>query len=507
MQDAAKETEVFDVALRRVPIFLFHQDVDLVYTWVFNPSGVVPRTAAAGQTDAHLFTKAHAAKLAALKQHVLNRLESLQEDLELSIRGKPGWYRLSLSPQYSPEGAVTGVTGSMLNITRERRREQELRKAVEAAEASSLSKSAFLATMSHEIRTPLTSVIGFASVLSRELSGEQREFAQTIETSGKRLLDMLGLVLTLAKLDAQQAEVQLEPIDVGAEVHAIVELLRPLAEDKGLGLSIASDAAAMPACLDRGALSSIAYNLIGNAIKYTDEGEVRVSVRVEGGAVVAVAVEDTGTGIDAAFLPHVFDAFKQEAQAGRTSEGVGLGLALTKRLVEIMNGAIDVESRKGEGSRFTVTFPLAVSEEGAHTLENPYTQSDRPASGRATILLVEDNPDTRFLLEHILEEYYDVSASGAPEEALQEAAARRIDLVLMDINLSSDRTGLDVMHALRQIPGHEHTPVIALTAYALPGDRERFIRDGFNDYLPKPFAVDDLLDLIRHSLLGAAVEK
>jgi PAS domain S-box-containing protein len=243
----------------------------------------------------------------------------------------------------------------------ERAREEAERARREAEEMARL-KTALLANMSHEIRTPLTAIIGFAEVLREEVPGEQREYAALIEHGGKRLLDTLNSVLDLARLDAGQERLRPEPLDVIEEVRACARLLQPLVRAKELAFHLHADARALPARHDRAALGRVLHNLLGNAVKFTEEGEVRVVVRSTPDA-FTVQVSDTGIGIDPAFLPKLFTEFKQESDGhARSHEGTGLGLAISRRLVELMGGTITVASRKGIGTAFTVTLPRALPE-------------------------------------------------------------------------------------------------------------------------------------------------
>ncbi len=234
--------------------------------------------------------------------------------------------------------------------------EQELIEAKEKAEESARLKSTILTNMSHEIRTPITAILGFAQILEEEVSEDQREFLTYITQSGKRLMETLNSILDLSKLEVEGFAFEFEPLDLGPSVQEVVDLLMPVALKKNLQLTGCAEGAVV-AHLDKTALDRILNNLVGNALKFTEEGGVRVSAVREGGAAV-LRVEDTGVGITEEFLPHIFEEFKQEsAGLARSYEGSGLGLAITKRLVEHMGGAIAVESEKGRGATFIITFP------------------------------------------------------------------------------------------------------------------------------------------------------
>ena len=237
---------------------------------------------------------------------------------------------------------------------------QTAEEAREEAEKAAQLQSSILANMSHEIRTPLTAVLGFADILRAEVPDDLREYADTVHAGGQRLLDTLNNILDLARLDAERAPVEPEDIDAVGVVEGSVALLAPLAQRKGVGLHVQSAARAIPARHSRTALERVVTNLVGNAIKFTDHGEVRVSLHAPAGYVV-VRVRDTGVGISDAFLPEIYEAFKQESNGhARSHEGTGLGLTITKRLVDLMGGEIRVWSRKDEGTLFEVALPTAV---------------------------------------------------------------------------------------------------------------------------------------------------
>lgn len=245
------------------------------------------------------------------------------------------------------------------DVTAQRTREATLRDEKAQAEHMNQLKSRFLAQMSHEIRTPLTSIIGFAEILNENDLGEWNEFTSYIERSSRRLLRTINSVLDLSRLEAGSLDLTPEPINVSTTLREAAELLRHRAARHGVQLQVEVPRPALHARFDAKALDRILDNLIGNAIKFTDEGG-RVTVRgTRDGSLLRLEVADTGVGIAPQFLPHLFEPFKQgKVEARDASSGSGLGLAITHQLVELMEGTIDVESEPGVGTRFTVTLPL-----------------------------------------------------------------------------------------------------------------------------------------------------
>jgi signal transduction histidine kinase len=257
-----------------------------------------------------------------------------------------------------PDGRPARLTGVLLDVTAQVAREADLRDARDRAEAADRAKSDFLANMSHEIRTPLTAIIGFAQLLGEETGEAYRDLVGPIESGGLRLLDTLNSVLDLARMDAGHDTLQLTPVDAGAEVRAVVAMLAP----RATGVAVIADiAAGVPRALaDRPALSRVLANLVSNAVKFTQAGEVRVSVRPAPDGGVTVTVADTGAGMSADFMATLYEPFRQASTGwGRSHEGTGLGLTITQRLVHAMGGTLSVESAVGRGSVFTLHLAAA----------------------------------------------------------------------------------------------------------------------------------------------------
>jgi signal transduction histidine kinase len=218
-------------------------------------------------------------------------------------------------------------------------------------------KGAFIRNMSHEMRTPLTGIIGLADFLAEEVEGAHREHIRLIRSSGERLLELMDSVLDLSMLESETFRLNPERIDVAETLRAVAESIRPLAERKGLFLKVEGAAESVQATLDRSYVERILKKLIGNAVKFTEKGGIALSLSAEDGR-VSITVSDTGIGIGKAFRPSLFEAFEQESSGKtRSHEGSGLGLALTKRMVEVMGGTIHLTSKKSRGSTFTVSFP------------------------------------------------------------------------------------------------------------------------------------------------------
>ncbi len=377
-----------------------------------------------------------------------------------------------------------------------------LRRARGAAESASRAKSAFLANMSHEIRTPMNGVLGMADLLRQTpLSAEQRELATTIRESGEALLELLNEILDLAKVEAGKLELRLSPVSLLAQLNEVERLFRARAAEKGISLRISAltdDPLVVSA--DELRLRQILVNLVSNAVKFTDHGEVNIGLSIEAKGpetiVAQVTITDTGIGISPADQARLFEVFTQaQDKAASHRGGSGLGLAISRRLAELMGGNVTLNSREGEGSTFTLTLPFA---RAAALPASVFVEAGSPAAS-ARILVVEDNPVNRRVLQLMLERLgCNSTLVTSGEEALAITSTQTFDLILMDWQMPG-MDGIATAQALQQRWSEaERTPIIAITANAMQGDREICLAAGMADYLTKP------IDLAN---LSAAIER
>ncbi len=381
------------------------------------------------------------------------------------------------------------------DIAERQQHERDLRDARDAAESAARAKSNFLAVMSHELRTPMTGILGMIDLLETSpLSEEQERFVGALGSSARGLLRILNDVLDYSKMEAGRLEIERIPFHPGDVAREVVDLLAYAASMRGNSLRGSWDAARLPRLMgDPTRLRQVLTNLVSNAVKFTERGTVMLSMDVrsvgEDGVELLVDVRDTGVGIPADVVPHLFRPFQQaDSSTTRRFGGTGLGLAICRRIVEAMGGEISVESEPGQGSVFHVRLRMtrAPSELAAEPRLAPDSPGSRPAAS-LRILVAEDNPVNRLLLgTRLRRDGHAVTLVDDGRQAVEAVQDGHFDVVLMDMQMP----GLDGVGATREIRrlGGElgRIPIVALTADALPGFREAYLGAGLDDYLTKP---------------------
>ena len=382
---------------------------------------------------------------------------------------------------------------------------RELSEALEAARQATEVKSRFLANTSHEIRTPMNGVIATSVLLAdTNLDSEQREYVDMIRSSAQSLLRVINDILDISKIEAGKLELVPAPFDVAAVVAEVESLLSAHAANKALALRSEVDAA-VPKHVrgDAVRLRQILLNLAGNAVKFTDKGEVAVRAALDSDspahAVLRFTVTDSGIGISENDAARLFGSFVQaDSSPARRYGGTGLGLAISKQLVELMGGSIGLESRPGRGSTFWFTAVFEKTDDTEENGDGAVPSAPAATFAGTVVLVAEDNEVNRTIATRMLERFgccVETVADG--RQAVDAASRRRYDLIFMDGQMPV----LDGLAAAKEIrcseAGMRHTPIIAVTASAMVGDRERCLASGMDDYITKPLALDDIAAILR----------
>ena len=423
------------------------------------------------------------------------------ENFETKIRRRTGELidiSMNASVVRDREGNVLGFEGTLLDVTVQRRAEEDARRAWAEADEANQAKSAFLSRMSHELRTPLNSIIGFAQLLElRQPEPDVADSVHHIVNAGRHLLELINEILDIAKVEAGRIGLSVEPVRLGEVVLESLALIRPLAAARAIEISNESDQEFQTYLLaDRQRLKQVLLNLLSNAVKYNREGgSVAVTSRLEDGDVI-VAVSDTGPGMTSDQLDRLFVPFERLGAEASGEEGTGLGLTLSRNLTEAMGGVLEVSSIYGRGSTFTVTLPSSLAPLDmpgvAMAMSNP--EQTRAVASLHSVLYIEDNIASISLVEQILALRPGLSLQTAMQGRLGVSLARehQPDLILLDLNLA-DTSGRDVLTELKADPRTKPIPVLMISADASPGQIQRLLDGGAAGYLTKPLDVPQFL--------------
>lgn len=430
----------------------------------------------------------------------LNMVELSQKSGKMGQKAR--FYDISLLILLILSGSIVGY-----HILRQFNRQRLLISELDIAEKKALiaaqTKENFLANMSHEIRTPLSGILGFTNLLQkRPLDETSAEFVSSIQRSGENLMTIINDILDLSKIEAGMMRITPGIFSINGLVNSVETFFTERAKEKGLTLSSTIDSS-IPDTLvgDATRLTQILVNLIGNAIKFTQQGNITIEIynkqQTEKEAVVGFRISDTGIGIDKEKLSEIFERFNQgEDSTTRNYGGTGLGLSIVKSLIVLQNGDIEVTSEQGKGTTFHFYIPYGIAEEQLTIVPatDPYYFKDTSYTP-LKVLVVDDNTINQSLMKHLLSQWnidFHVVSNGL--EAVSYLSSNECDLILMDIQMPQ----MDGYAATQKIREELklNIPIIAMTAHALPGEREKCLSRGMNEYIPKPVKEEELFTLI-----------
>jgi len=441
--------------------------------------------------------------------------------------GNPRYLETSITLMKNHNEMPTGFRGITRDITPRKLAQQALEMAKESAEAASQSKSLFLANMSHEIRTPMNGVMGMTKILmDTELSDEQAHYLQLISSCGENLLDLLNDILDFSKIEARQLIIYPEVFSPEEIVENVIDTLNPKASEKGISIIFERPESAHSLLMgDALRIKQIIMNLADNAVKFSETGSVNIRLEYpwknDNETCLRFSVEDSGIGMDSDEISILFNAFTQiDDSMTRKYGGTGLGLAISKQLAALMNGNIEVGSEKGKGSvfTFTVTLPSANREKDSltdYTREKPHDKRlnidlykkhihdylESKGKTELKVLLAEDHPVNRELCEKMLSKIniFPFTAKNG-QEALDHIANHIFDLIIMDIQMPVV-SGIEATKKIRESETNKKTPIIAVTAHAMKGDREKCLMAGMDDYISKPISPEILYSTVLNQLM------
>ncbi|MFQ5570153.1 MAG: ATP-binding protein [Rhodothermales bacterium] len=376
------------------------------------------------------------------------------------------------TPVLDRKGNVSAVVMYGVDLTELKRYQDQMAEVKAEAERLADLKEAFLANISHEFRTPLTGILGFAQLLQEDVESEEREFVDIILRNGRRLMATLNSMVDLSKLHSNYLEMNPEVFNLVDEVKQVAQSLSTLAQEKELYLRLRATRPEVLVRLDRSSLYRVLEHLIGNAIKFTHTGGVIVEVHGDQES-VHVRVMDTGIGIRNEFLPFLFEEFNQESSGlSRNYEGTGIGLSVVKRMLDLMEGRINVDSEKGEGSMFTLTFPAAFPR--------------MPGGARSRVLVADESEEVHTFVEYVLAPYFDVEYAKDFASIVRRAQETQYAVVLLDPEFDDAPSAAEALSPIRDLNGYEKVPVVALDPHPVHGGEVQFLAVGYDDCLQKP---------------------
>jgi len=455
----------------------------------------------------HIFVEDKEKFLSALNNSIDNNAQ-----LDITFRYiKPdkmtGYFFSQAESVTDTDGSVISMIGVVQDITTQKLNENKLQELLRREAESSRLKDSLLANINHELRTPMNGIMGLALILAEKNKNTETEhILENILISSKRLMTTLNSIIDISELESNQYSLKVSPFNLLQQTELYLREYVSIAAEKNIFFKIDCSEKDITAFTDPVLYKKIILNIVDNAFKYTEKGSVKIIIKkenVDNKKFIAISVEDTGIGIDEKNFEIIFEEFRQISEGyGRKFEGNGLGLALVKKMTKLIGGEIRLKSSIGIGSNFTLLIPstdikvLYGKDFGESAEHLKIGTENKDTDKKISVLYVEDNAINKQVVFSYLRDKFDLSHSFTGEKAIQLVKTKKIDLILMDINLGTGIDGVETLKQIRMLDGYSDIPAIAITGYAMSSDQDRFLKLGFSGYLAKPFNKESLLDSI-----------
>ena len=416
----------------------------------------------------------------------------------------------SNNPILDNDENIIGFMGIHSDITERKKTQEELIKAKEKAEQSNKLKDAFIANISHEIRTPLNGILGMTGLIQNSLSKyirkDEKDYFRAIDQASARMIRTIDMILNFSRIQVGDFPIKQAKIKLASIIENLINSYKAIADTKSIKLSFINKSGNPELKIDEYCVTQAISNLIDNAIKYTVKGKVEVILYADTENKLMLDVKDSGIGISEDYISHIFEPYSQEEIGyNRGYEGVGLGMSLVKKYLDLNGAEISFVSTKDEGTTFTIHFgncEFNVPEKGIDNTRTklpqiPDTGNKQKGKIKPLILIVEDDGINQFYLQKILKKEHDTVSAYSADSALEKIKTNNFSLILMDISLRGSMNGLDLTKLLRKSKEYEKIPIIAITGHASPEDKQNCFNAGVNEYIPKPFYEDELIDKIK----------
>lgn len=463
---------------------------------------VTPRILKSGVYDQEFYTS--------LWENLVSRKPTSWEIVNVTKDGSLIEVKNTINPVIDRNNNLVGYVSVQNDISLKKEHERELLKAKKEAEEMNKLKTYFLSNISHEMRTPLISILGFSELLLNEINEpEQVESIRHIYDNGRRLQETITSILSLQEIEKKETTLSFSKFNLNDFIKKTLISFEPETVRKGIFLQTNFEAENIFVSSDQIMLKKVLLRILDNSLKFTPKGEISVSVTTEeigSQSFAVIKIADTGIGISREKIELIFSVFRQESEGfDRDFEGMGLGLYIVRQILALLKGVIEIESEVDKGTTVTIKIPELPSEKEIKektTIEknNLELEGLKKTEGKPRILVVEDNESNRLVIRLSLKKLFEVDEAEDGITGISQAELNRYDLILMDINLGPGIDGVETFHRIRKLPGYENIPVIAITAYAMPGDKQKFLDFGFTKYMEKPVMKEELISSINELL-------